>query len=175
MEEAQKRRRVEETFWGKPRGSNDCVAGEKMIFIDTDIFVIDKIFTNDKRFEINEAFLKETEEKSTSIFNLFELLGIASFNLNEVELLKLFKGFDEVYGLRMLYPSTAFISVNDFVESIFEAAFQKIKLRMNFQDALILAVAEQHHCARFVTWNTKHFVNRTYLSVQTPKEILELR
>ncbi len=48
-----------------------------MIFIDTDIFVIDKIFTNDTRFEFNDAFLKETEEKSTSIFNLFELLGIA--------------------------------------------------------------------------------------------------
>ncbi len=146
-----------------------------MIFMDTDIFVIDKLFPNDERYGINKAFLNEAEEKFTSIFNLFELLGIASFNLNEVELMKLFKGFGEVYGLRILYPSTAFISVNEFVEDLFERAFQKIKMKMNFQDALILTVAEEHHCSRFVTWNTKHFLDRTYLNVQTPKEFLESR
>lgn len=144
-----------------------------MIFIDTDIFVIDKLFPNDERYEVNKSFLNEAEEKSTSIFNLFELLGIASFNLKEIELIKLFKGFDEVYDLRILYPSTAFISVNEFVEALFEETFQKIKLKMNFQDALILAVAEQHHCLRFVTWNTKHFIDRTYLSVQTPKQFFD--
>lgn len=76
--------------------------------------------------------------------------------------------------MKILYPTTAFISVNEFVEALFEATFQKIKLRMNFQDALILAVAEQHQCTGFVTWNTKHFIDRTYLSVQTPKEFLDL-
>ena len=146
-----------------------------MIFMDTDIFVIDKLFPNDERYGINKAFLNEAEEKFTSIFNLFELLGIASFNLNEVELMKLFKGFGEVYGLRILYPSTAFISVNEFVEDLFERAFHKIKTKMNFQDVLILTVAEEHHCSRFVTWNTKHFLDRTYLNVQTPKEFLESR
>mgnify|MGYP001028238396 CR=1 FL=1 len=145
-----------------------------MTFIDTDIFVIDKLFPKDDRYEINKAFLNEAEEKYTSIFNLFELLGIASFNLNEVELMKLFKGFEEVYGLRIQYPSTAFISVNEFVEALFDKTFQKIKLKMGFQDALILVVAEEHSCTRFVTWNTKHFNDRTYLSVQTPKEFLDL-
>lgn len=57
--------------------------------------MIDKLFPNEARYEINRAFLNEAEEESTSIFNLFELLGIASFNLNEVELTKLFKGFGE--------------------------------------------------------------------------------
>jgi len=70
-----------------------------MTFIDTDIFVIDKLFLKDDRYEINKGFL-------------------------------------------------------------------------NFQDAVILMVAEQHHCTRFVTWNTKHFGDRTYMSVQTPKEFL---
>ena len=146
-----------------------------MIFIDTDIFVIDKLFQNDERHEINKEFLDDAKEKSTSIFNLFELLCIASFNLNEVELMKVLKGFGEAYDLKILYPSTAFISVNGFVEALFEAIFQKIKLRMNFQDAIILAVAEQHQCTGFVTWNTKHFIDRTYLIVQTPKEFVQLR
>jgi predicted nucleic acid-binding protein len=144
-----------------------------MIFIDTDVFIIDNLFPNDERYETNKRFLNKVEEKSTSIFNLFELLGIASFNLNEVELMKLFKGFGEVYGLKILYPSTAYISVNEFIETIFEKVFQKIKLKMNLQDALILIIAEEHHCSRFITWNTKHFSDRTHLNVQTPKEFLE--
>jgi len=144
-----------------------------MTFIDTDIFVIDKLFPNDDRYEVNKVFLNESEERFTSIFNLFELLGIASFNLNEVELMKLFRGFEEAYDLKILYPSTAFISVNEFVEALFEATFQKIKLKMNFQDALILAVAEEYNCTRFVTWNTKHFNGRTHLNVQTPEEFLD--
>ncbi len=119
-----------------------------MIFIDTDIFVIDKLFPNDDKYEFNKAFLTEAEERSTAIFNLFELLGIASFNLSELELMKLFKGFGEAYGLQILYPSTAFISVNEFVETLLENVFQKIKMKMSFQDALILTVAEEHHCSR---------------------------
>ena len=87
--------------------------------------------------------------------------------------MKLFKGFGEIYGFIILYPSTAFISVTEFVEALFERTFQKIKMKMNFQDALILTVAEEHQCSRFVTWNTKHFIDRTYLNVQTPKEFLE--
>ncbi|HDS44756.1 MAG TPA: hypothetical protein ENN68_01450 [Methanomicrobia archaeon] len=146
-----------------------------MIFIDTDIFVIDKLFPNDDRYEINKTFLNEAEEKTTSIFNLFELLGIASFNLNEVELTKLFKGFGDVYGVKILYPSTAFISVNEFVGNLFEHVFQKITLKMGFQDALILTVAEEHLSSRFVTWNTKQFVDRTHVTVLTPKEFLENR
>jgi len=143
-----------------------------MIFVDTDIFVIDKLFPHDDRYEINKAFLNRTREQSTSIFNLFELLGIASFNLNGVELMKLLRGFGEAYAVGILYPSTAFISVNEFVEALFEHAFQKIKLKMNFPDALILNVAEEHHCSEFITWNTKHFCDRTYLSVRTPREFL---
>ena len=44
---------------------------------------------------------------------------------------------------------------------------------MNFQDALILVAVEEYRCSRFVTWNTKHFIDRTYLSVQTPEQFLE--
>ena len=72
-----------------------------MTFIDTDIFVIDKLFPDDERYENNKEFLNEVDERYTSIFNLFELLGIASFNLNEGELMKLFKGFGETYNLKI--------------------------------------------------------------------------
>lgn len=79
-----------------------------MIFIDTDTFVLDKLFPNDERHGINKTFLDETTGRFTSIFNLFELLGIASFNLNEVDIMKLFKGFGEAYDLEILYRSDRF-------------------------------------------------------------------
>jgi len=44
---------------------------------------------------------------------------------------------------------------------------------MNFLDAMILNVADEHQSSKFITWYTKHFMDRTYLSIQTPKEFLE--
>jgi len=71
-----------------------------MIFIDTDIFVIERLFPNDERYIITNEFLNsDLADKCTSIFNLFELLGIASFNLNIAELkrnVKHFKGRTDI-------------------------------------------------------------------------------
>ncbi len=64
-----------------------------MIFLDTDIFVIDKLFPNDPRHKVNRDFLERTAEKATSIYNVLELCGIASFTLNIAELTKLFITF----------------------------------------------------------------------------------
>ncbi len=144
-----------------------------MIFIDTDIFVIEKLFKDDKRYIITQKFLNsDSKEKCTSIFNLFELLGIASFNLNSPELKKLLKGFSEVYNVKILFPSTAYDSAEAFVAQLFDKTFEKVSLKMNFMDALILNVAEEHNCSKFVTWNVKHFEGRTDILVKTPEEML---
>ncbi len=144
-----------------------------MIFIDTDIFVIEKLFKEDERYRVTVEFLNgDFKDKCTSIYNLFELLGIASYNLNTTELKKLLKGFPEVYDLKILFPSTAYESANAFMEQLFNNAFEKISLKMNFMDALILNVAEENNCNRFVTWNVKHFDGRTDMPVKTPEEML---
>lgn len=144
-----------------------------MIFIDTDIFVIEKLFNDDKRYSVAKEFLNSNlKDKCTSIYNLFELLGIASFNLNTSELKKLLKGFPEVYDIKILFPSTAYESTDAFLEQLFDRTFGKISLKMNFMDALILNVAEEHNCSKFVTWNVKHFEGRTDIPVLTPDEIL---
>ncbi len=143
-----------------------------MIFIDTDIFVIEKLFKDDERYETTQKFLNsDLKEKCTSIYNLFELLGIASFNLTAPELKKLLKGFPEVYDIKVLFPSTAYDSADAFVEQLFDKAFEKISLKMNFIDAIILNVAEEHNCSKFVTWNVKHFEGRTDIPVRTPEEL----
>jgi|GEM_PF-323463 len=146
-----------------------------MIFIDTDLFVIEKLFKNDERYIVTNKFLNSyLKEKCTSIFNLFELLGIVSFNLSTTDLKKLLKGFSEVYDIKILFPETSYASSDDFVEQLFDNAFEKIILKMSFSDALILSIAEEHSCSIFVTWNVKHFEGRTDIPVKTPEEMLTL-
>ncbi|CAG0952467.1 hypothetical protein METP2_00299 [Methanosarcinales archaeon] len=145
-----------------------------MIFIDTDIFVIERLFPNDERYIITNEFLNnDLVDKCTSIFNLFELLGIASFNLNIAELKKLLKGFSEVYDIKILFPETSYESPDAFIEQLFHDVFEKISLKMSFSDALILSVAEENYCSKFVTWNVKHFKGRTDIPVKTPAEMLK--
>ncbi len=72
-----------------------------------------------------------------------------------------------------MFPSTAYESVDAFVERMFDKSFLKISLKMNFMDALILDVAEEHNCSKFVTWNVKHFEGRSDIPVKTPEEILK--
>jgi len=146
-----------------------------MIFIDTDIFVIEKLFKNDNRYIITNEFLDSgLNKKCTSIFNLFELLGIASFNLSTTDLKKMLKGFSEVYNVKILFPETSYESPDAFVEQLFDNVFEKIIMKMSFSDALILSVAEEHSCSKFVTWNVKHFEGRTDIPVKTPEEMLTL-
>ena len=83
-----------------------------MIFIDTDIFVIEKLFKNDNRYVVTNEFLNsDSKEKCTSIFNLFELLGIASFNLSTTDLKKLLKGFSEVYNIKIVSSSKVMVTL----------------------------------------------------------------
>ena len=146
-----------------------------MIFIDTDIFVIEKLFKKDERYIVTNEFLNsDIKDKCTSIFNLFELLGIVSFNLSTTDLKKLLKGFSEVYDIKILFPETSYESPDAFVEQLFDNVFEKIILKMSFSDALILSVAEEHSCSKFVTWNVKQFEGRTDIPVKTPKEMLSL-
>jgi len=146
-----------------------------MIFIDMDIFVIEKLFKNDERYMVTNEFINsDLREKCTSIFNLFELLGIASFNLSKTDLKKLLKGFSEVYNIKILFPETSYESPDAFMVQLFDNVFEKIIMKMSFSDALILSVAEEYSCSKFVTWNVKHFEGRTDIPVKTPEEMLTL-
>lgn len=127
-----------------------------MIFIDMVIFLIEKLFKNDEKYIITSEFLNsDLKEKCTSVFNLFEFIGIAYFNLSTTDLKKLLKGFSKGYTIRY-------------------CVFEKIILKMSFSDALILSVAEEHSCSKFVTWHVKHFEGRTDIRVNTPEEMLTL-
>ncbi|MHA2369641.1 MAG: hypothetical protein ACXADX_12550 [Candidatus Hodarchaeales archaeon] len=148
-----------------------------MIFLDTDIFVLDRFFRKDARYPINTQFLEELkdEKRSTTIYNLLEFLGLASFNLSEIELNKMFVGFGSLYSVAIAYPHMAVVSPQEFLERQIEQTLAKIRLKMNFSDALILQTVEQGNPIAFITWNKKHFKGRTTIPIYTPEEFLEQR
>ena len=44
---------------------------------------------------------------------------------------------------------------------------------MIFSDSDVFLIAEEYGVSHLVTWNTKDFKGRTYISVLTPQELLE--
>lgn len=146
-----------------------------MIFIDTDVFVIEELFPEDQRYQVNKRFLELEGEKATSIYNLLELCGLASFTLSATELTNLFTNFHRQYSLKILYPKILKPSPEEMIRNNVSRIFEKICARMNYPDAQIILIAEEYDCSDFVTWNAKHFEGRTYLNVTTPGEYLQAR
>jgi hypothetical protein len=77
-----------------------------MILLDTNVFVIDRFFPRDERYDVNRRLVAQLSEVEAgfSIFSLFELCGISSFNLSAQELKRWSYHFDDVYGVVILEP-----------------------------------------------------------------------
>lgn len=144
-----------------------------MIFVDTDIFVIDRLFHEDKRHAANKQFLDHARDKSTSVYNLLELCGLASFSLTTTELTTLFTNFHKQYDLTILYPKILKPSPEELIRHSISKIFDKICAKMNYPDAQVLLIAEEHDCSDFVTWNKKHFEGRTYIPIFTPLDYVD--
>lgn len=151
-----------------------------MVAIDTDVLLLEFAFQNDSRQAVNAAFLKAVQEKepAITIYNLMELLGQLSFNLTPSKLDDWRTWLLEVYKLNVISP----VDINDpdalvrYIPEIFEQPYAKMRSkRMGFLDALALNLAERTlGVSSFVTWNARHFKNKSLLVVLTPQEYLEL-
>ena len=77
-----------------------------MVLLDTNIFVIDRFFPRDANYAANRAFILRLQKIDCgfSIFSLFELCGLASFNLSPVELRRWSYDFRRIYGVEILEP-----------------------------------------------------------------------
>ena len=146
-----------------------------MVLLDTNIFIIDRFFRRDNRYEVNRAFIHRFPDMdaSFSIFSLIELCGIASFNLSESELEKWFFRFERVYRVTILPPKAeAFSFFEDWFEGFLDGLFKRIGQKMSYGDAVLLKEAEDYRLAGIITWNKKHFEARTKIEVLTPEEFL---
>ena len=141
-----------------------------MVLIDSDVFVLDLFYPDDPRTAANSRFIDlEMPEVSTTIFNVLEVCGIASFSRTAEQVEALFHEFHQIYGLRILYPDWESPSAGDLVRRLVARTFDRILLKMDFSDALILSTAESAGGEVLVTWNIRHFEGRTSLRVVTPE------
>jgi len=146
-----------------------------MIFIDTDIFVIDLRYRRDNKFGDNKRFLDDVTGKNlstTSVYNILEVCGILSFNLNEQQLLDLYFHFPRRYnlqGLALMKPDQRLPSFR--ISSIMDV----INRKSSFGDALIICAAAERakELDYFVSWNAEHFRDKLPLPVLTPAEYLK--
>ena len=146
------------------------------LFIDTDIFVRDLRYRNDKNIKDNDLFLSLVKTKRiigfTSIYNLLELCGILSFNLSSESLLHLYLGFKKRYRLKQILFGT--YSDENLIINI-NTVFAQLLKKMSFGDALIAGCVEYHGdlIEAFVSWNAIHFENRLNIDVYTPSAVLK--
>jgi hypothetical protein len=146
------------------------------LFIDTDIFVRNLRYRNDKNIKDNDLFLSLVKTKRiigfTSIYNLLELCGILSFNLSSESLLHLYLGFKKRYRLKQILFGNS--SEENLIIDINTILGHLVK-KMSFGDAMISACVEYHEdlVEAFVSWNAIHFENRLNIDVYTPSAVLK--
>jgi len=136
-----------------------------MTAVDTEIFVIAALHPEDPRFAVNGRFVELMRSRrgafATTIFNKLEMVGVCSFGMSRSQLQRLWDGFEERFGVVILFPS-GILSWQEFTEAVCLRLYRRMKLG----DALVLMVAESHpKVDTFVTWNAKHFRGKTHLSV----------
>jgi len=143
--------------------------GTPLVLIDTDVFVIDEIFTNDQRHSATSKFLEglPAESRSTTFHNVLEFCGIVA-TATKRDPRKTFLEFHELKGTRILYPKLQgeFLSFASYLDRVLE----RIGRGMRYGDANVLSLAEDCGVDFIVTWNKRHYENRTKIQVRTPEE-----
>ncbi|MFN2226527.1 MAG: hypothetical protein ACK2UY_09475 [Anaerolineae bacterium] len=108
-----------------------------------------------------------------SIFSLFELCGISSFNLAAEELKQWSYYFDELYQVEIVEPTgLEASSASGWFGRLSGEMLDLLGRKVTWGDAVIFKTAEDHLAEAVVTWNKKHFDGRTNLPLFTPEEYL---
>jgi predicted nucleic acid-binding protein len=146
-----------------------------LVLLDSNIFVIDRFFPRDVLYADNKRFVDRLPdiESAISLFTLFELAGIASFNLSPRELSKWVFAFGRVYPVSVINPFGAESgTVESWIGRFFGEIADRIVRKMSFGDAILLREAEGYGVDAIVTWNTKDFARRSSIRIQTPRHYL---
>ena len=145
-----------------------------MILVDSDVFLIDLRYQRDQRFADNRAFLDRlaiSGQGATSIYNLLEVCGVLSFNLNRPQLRELYTHFARRFHIRVVPNAEPRQRLPSFrVGDILSI----VERRVSFGDALVFALLEAQRAedTTFVTWNARHFRGRTEVDVREPPAAL---
>jgi predicted nucleic acid-binding protein len=150
-----------------------------VVLIDSDVLLLAFSYQHDERQAANAAFLARAQELQLAItvYNLMEILGKLSFNLSPTRLDNWQSWLVDAYHLVVIWPETFTDQDAEsfFRQEIVDRPFAKFRAQRMafFMDALILNLAERaSEIEHFVTWNARHFKNKSSLSVITPSEYL---
>ncbi len=148
-----------------------------MIFVDSDVFLIDLRYPRDRRFSANGRFLERLRGRGdgvTTIFNLLEVCGVLSFNLNARQLRELYTYFPTRYGVGIA-PAHG---PNPPLPQLYVSAILRVmEVKASLGDALIIALLKVLRPVpdSVVTWNADHFRGRVDPPVLTPAQALRAR
>lgn len=146
-----------------------------MIFVDSNLFVIDLRYPDDRGARVNRRALSRLErEKSgvTSLLNLLEVCGILSFNLSASALHALYAHFERRYGVAVVPAGDQSAALPSFTAA---ELLRRMERRMALKDAKIALVVEQHAATvtTFLSWNAKHFNGKLPVPALTPRQWLD--
>jgi hypothetical protein len=144
-----------------------------VIVIDTDVLALYHFFVHDPRHEIAVSFMNETREQArgTTIYNLLELAGILAV-AGKADLGKSLIGtYATASDMQVLFPRLSPLSPDAFWADYTGELVDMMTRGLRYGDAKVLWVAERNEASGLVTWNTRHYQDRTSLPVYTPEEI----
>ena len=144
-----------------------------MIFIDTDVFIIDLRYRRDEKYSDNRLFLDQAVSSgvTTSYYNILEVCGILSFNLNKKQLLDLYHHFPRRYNLKNIRP----LKPNELLPAFSIATLMNVmSMKASFGDTLVICAAKNlgERLEYFVSWNAEHFTGKLDVDVLTPVDYL---
>lgn len=157
-------------------GGPGVVKKADVIAIDSNVFIIDLRYRDDKNFDANRAFLDTIQANGrgvTSLINLLEITGILSFNLNERQLAEFYRYFPQRYNVSVI---PALSAVSHLPEIGVGRLMEIMAKRSSLGDALVLASLETYipQASFFITWDMEHFKGKSNMEVLTPAEFLKL-
>ena len=145
-----------------------------MIFVDSNLFVIDLRYPDDPDYRVNRRTLDRLARDGTgmtSVVNVLEVCGILSFNLSVTGLHGLYVHFARRYRMTVV-PGAGYDT--QLPAPTARAILANMEKRMALKDAEIALAAEQHAASlsAFVSWNARHFAGKLSVPALTPREWL---
>jgi hypothetical protein len=142
-----------------------------LVFLDANLFIIDRFFRRDALYPATHAFLSRLPEMpgAVPLMTLLELCGAASFRLSAEETERWLHRFVMVYPVRVLNPFGAGDgSASAWLGSFADDVIRYIGRRMTLGDAILAREADRYAAEAVVSWNVKDFAGRTAVPVLTP-------
>ena len=149
-----------------------------MVFLDANLFIIDRFFRRDALYPATRAFLARLPEMSGAVplMTLLELCGAASFRLSPGETERWLHGFAAVYPVRVLNPFGAGDApASAWLASFADDVIRYVARRMTLGDAMLAREADRYGADAIVSWNLKDFAGRTAVPVLTPDQFMKRR